>query len=360
MDVRQTWEDIEGILRDMQTPRESDTLFLFGGGFLGSLAASILKDKLEITAICDNDPKKQGGTIGELPCISPQKLKDYLSPFVLISTAKHYSAIHKQLSELGIRHCNLDAYIMQRHFNEFKTVLQVLDDTSREIYVGILLCRITGDYSNAERWCCDNQYFCRPRFRYIHGEKGAFVDCGAFVGDTLDVMIKNSLGTAPRIYAFEPGEKAFAALRKRASVLCEIWAMESDRVVCEKMGVGEKSCVLPYFDDNNSPEGNHIIQAPVTAGDGVKVVSLDEYFLERGETNISFIKADIEGSEWDMLHGAKNTIRNCKPKLAICIYHSIFDFFRIPLYLKGLVPEYKFEVRHHSLFGEETVLYCHV
>jgi hypothetical protein len=42
------------------------------------------------------------------------------------------------------------------------------------------------------------------------------------------------------------------------------------------------------------------------------------------------------------------------------LYHRITDLYEIPLFLKGLVPEYKMAVRHHSLSQEESVLYCWV
>ena len=87
---------------------------------------------------------------------------------------------------------------------------------------------------------------------------------------------------------------------------------------------------------------------------------MDEYFVQREAQNIVFIKADIEGSEWDMLHGASETIQRCKPLMAICLYHNIYDFYRIPLYLKKLVPKYKFHIRHHSNTYNETVLYCYL
>jgi hypothetical protein len=75
-----------------------------------------------------------------------------------------------------------------------------------------------------------------------------------------------------------------------------------------------------------------------------------------------FIKMDIEGSEPEALKGSANTITARKPKLAICLYHRIEDFWEIPLYLHDLVPWYKLFVRHHtSIFDlTETVLYAMV
>ena len=73
---------------------------------------------------------------------------------------------------------------------------------------------------------------------------------------------------------------------------------------------------------------------------------------------MDFIKADIEGAEMNLLHGAKKIIQKYKPKLAISIYHTIMDFFEIPLYIKSLVPEYKMAIRHYSNNTTETVLYA--
>lgn len=60
------------------------------------------------------------------------------------------------------------------------------------------------------------------------------------------------------------------------------------------------------------------------------------------------IKLDIERAEYKALHGAKNIIVNNEPKLAICLYHRLQDFWEIPTYIKLLVPQYKMYVRHHQ------------
>jgi hypothetical protein len=67
---------------------------------------------------------------------------------------------------------------------------------------------------------------------------------------------------------------------------------------------------------------------------------------------------DIEGAEIDALYGAKNTIINNKPKLAICIYHSNEHFYEIPLLIHNWVPEYRIYVRHHSYTAADTVMYA--
>lgn len=53
----------------------------------------------------------------------------------------------------------------------------------------------------------------------------------------------------------------------------------------------------------------------------VELISLDEYVDENNIQRVDFIKADIEGSERDMLKGAKRILKDFGPNLALCTYH---------------------------------------
>ena len=72
----------------------------------------------------------------------------------------------------------------------------------------------------------------------------------------------------------------------------------------------------------------------------------------------TFIKMDIEGSEYEALLGARNTILKCKPKLAICIYHKMEDIWELPGLIYAMCPKYTFYLRHYSFADNETVLYA--
>ena len=87
----------------------------------------------------------------------------------------------------------------------------------------------------------------------------------------------------------------------------------------------------------------------------VLTTSLDEFFHDE---NVTFIKADIEGAEYSMLEGSINILTNCKPRLAISVYHNPSDLYRIPLLLEKLNVGYKFYFRHYSYTWGDSVLYA--
>jgi hypothetical protein len=66
---------------------------------------------------------------------------------------------------------------------------------------------------------------------------------------------------------------------------------------------------------------------------------------------VDFIKADIEGTERDMLKGATSVLKIFAPKLAICTYHLPDD----PEVLKNIIlkanPNYRIVQLNHKLFA---------
>lgn len=50
----------------------------------------------------------------------------------------------------------------------------------------------------------------------------------------------------------------------------------------------------------------------------IEVDSIDRLI----DKEVTFIKMDLEGSEYEALLGAEKMIKRTKPKLAICVYHK--------------------------------------
>ena len=91
------------------------------------------------------------------------------------------------------------------------------------------------------------------------------------------------------------------------------------------------------------------LEAPIVALDDV----LPNFFP-------TLIKLDIEGFEPAALRGAKKLISSTRPDLAICVYHQPEHLWEIPLFLKTMVPQYRFWMRCHGYNGFDSVLYASI
>lgn len=221
---------------------------------------------------------------------------------------------------------------------------ELSDEVSREIFLAYLQDRISGIPQNLIKYYSPLQYFpdiIEPDKR----KKGeTFVDCGSYDGATIFDFIKWCQGNYKKIYAFEPEKKNFEITKKNLKGKSNIELINK--------GAWFKKDIL-YFTPNN--DNSHIDKKGTV---NIEVESIDNII---GQTYVSFIKMDIEGSELEALKGAEFTIKSCFPKLAICIYHKKEDILLIPDYIRSFNnKEWKYDIylRHHSLAFTETVLYA--
>lgn len=191
----------------------------------------------------------------------------------------------------------------------------------------------------------NDQYFVSELIHLKDGE--IFVDGGAYTGDTIQQLLdeaKKQKVNIGKIYAFEPEENNY-------SLLSKFYGKRSNIKLIQQ-GLSDKNEVLLF---NASGVTARIVDDEENATDKIKVMNLDSFEECK---DVSFIKMDIEGAEWDALRGARELIVRNKPKLAICLYHSDRDMIRLIELVHELVPEYKLYVRHHSKSNVETVLYA--
>jgi len=99
------------------------------------------------------------------------------------------------------------------------------------------------------------------------------------------------------------------------------------------------------------------LSASAPSGSLAETRSIDDY-VRAGCGKVDYIKLDIEGAELNALRGAESTLRRFRPKLAVCLYHQMSDFVRIPVYLEGLDLGYSFYLGHVTRYHEETVLFA--
>lgn len=190
-----------------------------------------------------------------------------------------------------------------------------------------------------------NQYFDLPFLEWENKE--CFVDCGCFDGTTSKILSALIGSKLKKIYAFEPMQNN-AELCRQALEEC----VGTDYQFINK-GIWDKEAYVYTF----MAAHGQFVMTEQEREDSFKTSAT---FLDKelSQEKITFIKMDIEGAELPALIGAKDIITKQRPKLAICVYHKVDDFYRIPEYILSLNPEYKLYMRHYGATTSETVLYA--
>lgn len=197
------------------------------------------------------------------------------------------------------------------------------------------------------------QYRCTSEKSSIEVEKGDYViDAGGCYGDTA-LYFAAKAGEVGQVFSFEflpENLKVFElnlslnpTLSGRIHIIKKpLWSNSDRDLYILSNGPGTK-----VVEKSNDPMAKRI-----------KTTSIDSFVQHWNLLHIDFIKMDIEGSELEALKGAKQTITQHKPKLAISIYHQLQDFWEIPQWIDSLNLDYTFRLRHFTIHSEETVLFA--
>jgi len=174
-------------------------------------------------------------------------------------------------------------------------------------------------------------------------EGDVVVDCGAAEG----LFSFVNAYKCKKVYAIEPLGEYIDAMKMTFSNFNNVEVIRS---------------ALGSHDGSASITKNAISSNISSSSDGEKVgvTTLDKLFYEKG-VRVSFIKADLEGSEMDMLKGAFKTIKSYTPKIAITTYHKSGDARAISEYLKDLDSRYEIYIKGiEAKHGSPVMLHAHV
>jgi len=220
------------------------------------------------------------------------------------------------------------------------------DEASRLEYLSQVRFRLLADFDGLAHPVAHPQYF--PEDLFDYGPAECFVDCGAYDGDTMRVLLERHGAAVDRVIALEPDPVNVATLeRYAATARCpggiEVLPMAAGatrgRVYIETTGTASSA-----------------LTSSSTAGAvAIDCAPLDELLADETPT---FIKMDIEGAEPQALAGARETIRRHRPVLAICVYHEQSHLWSIPLSLREMCDGYRFHLRPHNEEGWDLVCYA--
>lgn len=240
----------------------------------------------------------------------------------------------------------------QKYKDKFLKVFELFDDEQSRDILGVRLRDYLFGFRFYSQLKTLPQYFPKEVLERI-SEGATFIDCGAFIGDTVEEFRRQVKDNFNKIYAFEMDSLNFAKLKNYP-------ATQDDRITLINKGVSDKKRRVPYRKMATSAS-SYVFVYDDTLSDYAELVSVDELIKDCAiKEKVSFVKMDIEGAEMDALRGMKEMIVRDKPTLAICVYHKPNDIWEIPLYIHELVPEYKMMLRHHSDLSTETVLYAYL
>ncbi|OGC92567.1 MAG: hypothetical protein A2W25_12630 [candidate division Zixibacteria bacterium RBG_16_53_22] len=219
------------------------------------------------------------------------------------------------------------------------------DQKSRQLYESILKFRFTGDYKFLPEPEGGTQYFDpkMPRWKTPIN----FVDCGSYTGDTL-IELSGKYGRVNHISAFEPDPENFANLNR---LVRSRKIPFGKTIVLFPCAVWSHTTQMNFSTAPQGGAGNLSSRGDIT----VQCVAIDECLHHFHPT---LIKMDVEGAELSALLGAKETIRDSRPGLAICLYHRPEHLWQIPLLLKQWDPRYEFALRLYRHAGFDLVMYA--
>ena len=248
-----------------------------------------------------------------------------------------------RLGKLVPSSCFIRKQIIDKEFEKIQKASSLLfDDESRKQLWELL----TFFYADAPIWIEK-----RPSEEYFNngfwelGDDEVFFDAGMYDGMT-SIRFAELCPNYKTIYGVEANPSNIKMINERLSgyrnvniynnALCN----EESSLRFSTEGVGSEGARL---------KDNGDIEVKGLRGDSLNIKP-------------TFIKFDIEGAEFDALCGFEKTIKTYKPKMAVSVYHSLQDHWRLISKINEFCPEYKMRLVHHygyeDLYG--TILYASV
>lgn len=178
---------------------------------------------------------------------------------------------------------------------------------------------------------------------HLELQKGDIVlDCGANIGLFSSIAVQKGC----KVYAFEPMPEAINYLK-------ELKDTYKDELEICPYALSDKIGKANFLVQNNDLigaslfENNNVVDKTYE----VDVLTIDTFVEKNNITKVDYIKADIEGSERDMLKGAERTIKKYLPKISICTYHLEDDKEVLENIIRGMSDQYIIEHKWKKLYA---------
>lgn len=344
----------------------NEPIIIYGAGYCGAMVCELMQDN-GLVPVCffDKNKLKHGTDIMGVPVQQPEALENahkYLVVVCMLQKGSLYDEIKNYILGLGylkVIHIT-DLRNNKKLFSRQKLLISpdvqfikdnaenigkvydfLADNVSKETYLRIMECLADNINTAIPALPLQQQYFAYDT--YCKNGNEVFIDCGAFKGDVMDTFLRNNDFCFSNYYAIEPDPEYIKVLEQKKN------KYNDDRISLVHCALSNLSGTVGIRNYGNE---NSVICSDEEAV--VDCNTLDGLFSTFCPT---FIKIDVEGFEQRVLAGADLTIRNCKPVLAVAIYHTERDFWEIPIFIKEKYPFYSLYVRSYMNINE-TILYA--
>ena len=230
---------------------------------------------------------------------------------------------------------------VENHLEDLKKSRNLLfDEESKRIFDNMVYFQYTGDLSYL--FTSESSREDALKDILMLTDKEDMLDLGAYRGDTIEELITLTGGYSS-VTAFEPDRKSFEKLTAYAegkeNITLYPYAVYSERKELVFSGGGGRQSTL-------DASGKYT----VIATDVDSVI---------GSKPITYLKADVEGVEEEMLIGMQNLLKEQKPKLSLACYHKTEDLCTLIPLINKINPNYRIHLRHHPYIPFwDTNLYC--
>lgn len=170
------------------------------------------------------------------------------------------------------------------------------------------------------------------------------IDVGACEGLFAFRMAK--LGRGVDVHCFEPF-KDMAKLIQKGAELNGVM----DSIHVHSQALLSKPGFVKFI-ISETPDAGKVVECSENDPDSLKSNSLDEFFkncdFELNQHDL--IKIDAEGSDFDVLKGARSVIESCRPQIAVTTYHKDEHAELIYRWLDELNLGYRFRLKGFSFW----------
>jgi FkbM family methyltransferase len=219
------------------------------------------------------------------------------------------------------------------------------DDVSRAHHLQFLAWRrLREEWTFKAAPIPDCDRFFIPEIIAVLSDAETLLDGGAHHGVVIDAFLRHTKGRFRRIVAVEPDPINRGHLGENLQKL----AAGDARIVID-------DCAL-FDTEGEAVFHSGLDYASQISGTGnmrVRTRPIDVFGLSP-----TFIKLHLEGAELAALKGAKQTLLQQRPIVAMTIYHNDDGVWRTAGWLMEMLPDYRFLFRNHSWCGTGAVIYA--